>query len=203
MNRNFISPPPWGYCVIFIAFLFISCQKSNDFSQKQNSIAAKEESNASAKDVYTYYYSAAEKKLFVAETYKSLCMAELDAREISNEKWIIGFPSKAGKPEAQVILMKSGSFSYVAKPNPGDIRNRPGFNCLGSVAASETCENVAGNRSVKVSNLAYRYCVYTGVITNFCVEVYSVIKTGTSYSQPNCMGTEIGNVKSKYGWTCL
>lgn len=202
MKKKFLSISMWGSCFIMLALLLIYCTKSSDLSPSVNNSINTNLAGEGIQDVFAYYLSAADNKLFVAEAYKDQCSADLNAQIISAGKWIISLPDKNKKQEVQLIIQGKESFRYSNRPNPGDIRNRPGFKCITSVPASSTCEAIVNVRakSVKKETVAYTKCKKT-IPTDLCVEAYSQTGTATAYSNIECTGAVVATVKT-YGWAC-
>ena len=202
MNKKFPSIGMWGSCFIMLALLLVYCTKSSNLSPSVNNSINTNDAGEGIQDVFAYYLSAADNKLYVAEAYKDRCSADLNAEIISSGKWMISLPNKNDKQEVALIVQGKQSFGYTNRPNPGDMRNRPGFKCITSVPASSTCEAIINVRakSIRRETVAYTKCKKT-IPTDLCVEVYSKIGTATAYAEPQCTGAVVGSVDT-YGWAC-
>lgn len=200
MNKKTVSISMWGSCFILLALLLVYCTKSSNLSP-DNSININD-AGEGIQNAFAYYLSAADNKLYVAEAYKDRCSADLEAKIISPDKWIICLPNKNNKQEVQLIVHGKESFQYTDRANPGDIRNRPGFKCITLVAASSTCEAIINvkAKSIRKETVAYTKCKKT-VPTDLCVEMYSQIGTATGYAGAECTGAIVGTVKT-YAWAC-
>jgi len=202
MNKKTVSISMWGSCFILLALLLVYCTKSPKLSLSPNNSINTNDAGEGIQDAFAYYLSAADNKLYVAEAYKDQCSADLNAQIISPGKWVISLPNKNDKQEVQLIVQGKQSFRYTDRANPGDIRNRPGFKCITSVAASSTCEAIVNvkAKSIRKETVAYTKCKKT-IPTDLCVEVYSQIGTTTAYANIECTGAVVGTVKT-YGWAC-
>lgn len=201
MNRYFSPPRNWGYYIVALIFLFVTCQKGNDFSSKQNNAVKSDESVAASQDEYAYYYSAADKKLYLTQTYEALCKADLYAEVVTATKWIIGFPGKTERPEVQIILMKGQTFHYTRSPNLGDTRTRQSFLCTGNKAKVNTCTDTLSG-SVKTASIAYTFCEHTQNQQDLCTEEYKAVGYGIIYKKPGCTGRARSSAVF-YDWVCM
>ncbi len=202
MNTKFRFISVWSSCFIMLALLLVYCTKRSDLSPAQQISVKTDSAGEGIQEVFAYYLSAADNKLYVAREYKDLCGADLNAEKISPDKWRISFPNKKDKQEVAIIVQGNQSFHYTARPNPGDIRNRPGYKCKGSVAATSTCETINNvkAKSIKSETIAYTKCKKT-VPTDLCVEVYTLVGTATGYTNTDCTGAVVGSVDT-YAWAC-
>ena len=187
-----------GICILAFTFIPAACKKQDTLTNPVLSEQTVDESVSSGYADYSYYYSVADKRLYVSENYMQLCKVELDITVVSQEKWVIGFPAKA---EIEPVIMKGDTFSYNGIPNAADIRQRPRHACTGEQPARDECK-VVGSRSARVVTVPFRYCVRTGNPVNLCVEEYKLVGTGTAFNSTTCTGEQIG-AAGVYKWVCM